>query len=276
MKPKILTALLLTLAMISPAKSALPATPLEPVYHALFSQQDGQAWQQLINLWPQMSSAAQRDAWRQALDAVVSRQCGNDLPIAAPAWLDHPTLVLIQRDIPLNRIYRVQFSGKGLRRDLHISLTLPNGEELMNEANAEYDPDQQFRLDSQERGEPFPAGIYHLTVRSGGDVWQQTLALQGSGGLNWLQRQGQKIILQPPTVPAACPPVWLEQTLLRRSDFQQIWWQRSDNLQLKPWPQRADADAIWANMSVIRVEARGGLTLRLEYRLAGPLLTLQN
>ena len=97
-----------------------------------------------------------------------------------------------------------------------------------------------------------------------------------SGGLNWLQRQGQKIILQPARVPAACPPVWLEQTLLRRSDFQQIWWQRSDNLQPKPWPQRADADAIWANMSVIRVEARGGLTLRLEHRLAGPLLTLQN
>jgi hypothetical protein len=276
MMTRSLTALLAMLAMTCSARGALPATPLEPVYHALFSQQNGQAWQQLINLWPQMSSAAQRDAWRQALDAVVSRQCGNDLPIAAPLWLDHPTLVLIQRDIPLNRIYRVQFSGKSLRHNLQISLTLPNGEEAMSGANAEYDQDQQFRLQSQERGEPFPAGIYRLTVRSGSEIWQQTLALQGLGGLNWVQRQGQKITFQPPTSPATCPLVWLEQTLLRRSDFQQIWWQRSDNLQLKPWPQRADADAIWANMSVIRVEARGGLTLRLEHRLAGPLLTLKN
>lgn len=61
MTPKILSALLLTLAMTPPVKSALPATPLEPVYHALFSQQDGQAWQQLINLWPQMSSATHGD-----------------------------------------------------------------------------------------------------------------------------------------------------------------------------------------------------------------------
>lgn len=258
------------------AHSALPVTPLEPVYHALFSQRNDQAWQQLMNLWPQMTSNVQRTAWRQALDAVISVQCGNDLPVAVPAWLDQPTLALVQRDIPLNRIYRVQLSGKSPRRDLHVSLTLPDGEEVLKDIAAEYDDDDgTFRLESEERGLPLPAGVYRLTVRSGSDVWQQALALQGSGALNWVQRQGAQIHLQRPTTAVACPSPWLEQSLLRRSDYQQVWWQRDDNLRLQPWPLRADAEALWANMSMIRVEARGGLTLRLEHRLAGPLLTLQ-
>src|SRR5476649_153318 len=187
MMRKALKATLLLFTVMS-AQAALPVTPLEPVYHALFSQRTDQAWQQLINLWPQMTSTTQRTAWRQALDAVVSGQCGNDLPVTAPAWLDHPTLALVQRDIPLNRIYRVQLSGNSPRHDFQVSLTLPNGKDVMKAAETEYDPDGQFSLNSQDLGEALPAGVYHLTVRSGNDVWQQSLALQGSGGLDWIQR----------------------------------------------------------------------------------------
>lgn len=270
------TGAVLLLLSLSGRAVMLPSTPLEPVYNALFSQRNGLAWQQLINLWPQLTSSTQRTAWQQALDAVVSGQCGNDLPVTVPDWLDAPTLSLTQRDIPLNRIYRVQFSGKSPRHDLQVSLTLPDGKEVMKDALAEYDPDGQFRLESRELGEALPAGVYHLTVRSGSDIWQQPLALPSSGGLNWIRRQGQQIHLQPPVTALACPSPWLEQTLLKRSDYAQVWWQRNNALQLQPWPQRADAADLWANVSVIRVEARGGLTLRIEHRLAGPLLTLQN
>jgi len=273
MRKALKTTLLLFTAMS--AQAALPVTPLEPVYHALFSQRTDQAWQLLINLWPQMTSTTQRTAWRQALEAVVSGQCGNDLPVTAPAWLDHPTLALVQRDIPLNRIYRVQFSGKSARHDVQVSLTLPDGEEALQGIAAEYEDDGQFRFESQERGLPLPAGVYRLTVRSGNNVWRQTLALQGSGEVNWVQRQGQEIHLQRPSAPVACPAPWLEQSLLRRGEYQQVWWQRDDNLHLQPWPARTDAEALWANVSVVRAEARGGLTLRIEHRLAGPLLRLQ-
>ncbi len=268
--------MILCLAPLAGQAATLPSTPLEPVYHALFSQRNDLAWQQLLNLWPQLTSSTQRTAWQQALDAVISGQCGNDLPVTAPAWLDHPTLVLVQRDIPLNRIYRVQLSGNSPRHDFQVSLTLPNGKDVMKAAETEYDPDGQFSLNSQDLGEALPAGVYHLTVRSGNDVWQQSLALQGSGGLDWIQRQGQKIHLQPPVTARACPSPWLEQTLLRRSDYKQVWWHKSDTLQRLAWPPRDDAAELWANVSVIRVEARGGLTLRMEHRLAGPMLTLQH
>lgn len=98
---------LLLLTMQNTAEAALPATPFEPVYHALFSQHNDLAWQQLIILWPQLSSTTQRTMWWQALEGVISAQCGNDLPIAVPKWLVHPLLTLIQRDTPLNLIYRV-------------------------------------------------------------------------------------------------------------------------------------------------------------------------
>jgi len=270
------TGSLLLLISVSGRAVILPSTPLEPVYNALFSQQNSLAWQQLINLWPQMTSATQRGAWQQALEAVISGQCGNDLPVPVPGWLDHPTLVLVQRDIPLNRIYRVQLSGNSPRHDVQVSLTLPDGKEIMNGAETEYGTDGQFRLESQDIGEALPAGVYHLTVRSGNDVWQQPLALQGSGGLNWIRRQGQQIHLQPPVTAPACPAPWLEQTLLKRSDYTQVWWQKNDHLHLQPWPPRNDAAELWANVSVVRVEARSRLTLRIEHRLAGPLLTLQN
>jgi hypothetical protein len=270
------TAAFLLLFSLSAWSVMLPSTPLEPVYNALFNKQNSLAWQQLINLWPQVSSAAQRTAWQQARDVIVSGQCGNDLPVTVPDWLDTPTLVLIQRDIPLNRIYRVQLRGKSQRRDLQVSLTLPGGKEITLGAEDEYEPDGDFQLESDEQGKALPAGVYQLTVRSGKDVWQHVLALPSSGGLNWIQRQGQQIHLQPPMTALACPTPWLEQRLLKRSDYTQVWWQKNEHPRLQPWPSRNDTAELWANVSVVRIEAQGGLTLRTEHQLAGPLLTLQN
>ena len=134
------------LSCLGAARASLPLTPLQPVYHALFQEQAATAWQQLINLWPGLNSDAQRQAWQSALAALVSRQCGNDLPVATPAWLDSPTLDLVQRDIPLNRIYRVQLTGKTQRRDLRVTLDLPSGEKLLAAAAPGYEPDGQFVL----------------------------------------------------------------------------------------------------------------------------------
>lgn len=266
----------LLLLSLSGRTVMLPSTLLEPVYNALFSKENSMAWQQLINLWPQVTGAVQRSAWQQALNALVSGQCGNDLPVTMPDWLDAPILVMIQRDSPLNRIYRVQFRGKSQRQDLKVSLSMPGGKEIMLDAEVEYEHDGYFQLESDEQGEALPVGVYRLTIRSENDVWQQVLALQGSSSLNWIQRRGQQIHLQPPVVAPACPTPWLEQRLLKSRDYTQEWWQKNDSLRLQPWPQRNDADDLWANISVVRVEARGALTLRIEHQLAGPLLTLQN
>ncbi|MDX6022235.1 DUF2861 family protein [Scandinavium sp. V105_16] len=267
---------LVWMMLVNQTAAALPVTPLEPVYHALFSQQTALAWQQLIAVWPQLNSNAQRRAWQEALNAVISAQCGNDIPVKTPAWLDSPTLVLIQRDIPLNRIYRIQLVGGSPARNLQISLIAPNGKDLMLGATAEYYAHDQFQLESQELGEPMPMGVYQLTLRAGSEVWQQSLALQGNRNLNWIQRQGHSVTLLPPETPSACPAPWLEQAMLKGSDYQQIWSLKSDQLQMQPWPRREDASELWGIAAVDREEARGGLTLRLEHRLAGPLLTLQN
>jgi Protein of unknown function (DUF2861) len=275
MRPRLLSGLL-WMALGGQTSAALPVTPLEPVYHALFSQQNALAWQQLINAWPELNSTTQRLAWQQALNAVISSQCGNDLPIGTPVWLDRPTLVITQRDTPLNRIYRIQLLGGSPHRNLQISLTTPDGKDLMQGATAEYYAQGQFQLESQELSEPLPMGVYRLTLRAGSDVWQQSLALQGVRSLNWIQRQGHNISLQPPDMPRACPAPWLEQALLKGSDYQQIWSQKSDKLQIQPWPPRNDVAELWGIAAVDREEARGGLTLRFEHRLAGPLLTLQN
>lgn len=263
---------LLLLACLGPARAALPLTPLQPVYDALFREQAGTAWQQLINLWPGLNSDVQRQAWQAALAALVSRQCGNDLPVAPPAWLDHPTLDLVQRDIPLNRIYRVQLHGKTERRDIRITLDLPNGERLLDRVAPGYEEDGEFRLESRELGTPLPPGVYQLTFASGSETWSQALALQGSATLAVFEHSGRGRALQLPPHTAACPVPWVEQSLLRRSDFVMVWRQRVARPEYLQWPQRADAEQLWSNVSVIRAEARGGLTIRTEHRLGGPLV----
>jgi len=275
MRPFIIPVVLL---MLSPYRTiaALPSSPLEPVYHALFTQRNDLAWQHLIGSWSKLNSLALHTAWRQALDAVISGQCGNDLPITSPAWVDHPSLEIIQRDIPLNRIYRVQLSGNSPRRNLQFSLSMPNGKVILEGTEADYDASGQFRLASQDQERALPAGSYVLTIRSGGDLWQQALALQGWGNLDWIQRKGDKVYIQPPVIPSACPNAWLEQALLSRNkNYEQIAWLKSTILQPQPWSDHGGTVDLWGRISVIRIEARGGLTLRLEHRLAGPLLTLQ-
>lgn len=268
--------ILLLLSDLGMARAALPPTSLQPIYHALFRDQANTAWQQLINLWPGLNSDAQRQAWQAALAALVSRQCGNDLPVAMPAWLDNPTLDLIQRDIPLNRIYRVQLSGKTKRRDLRVTLDLPSGEKLLAEVTPRYEVDDQFVLESKELGEPLPPGVYQLTFTSGAETWRRMLALPGSAALNWIRREGQGIKTQLPPHPDACPAPWVEQSLLLRPDFVTIWQRRVTRPDRLRWPQRADAASLWTNVSVIRAEARGGLTVRVVHRLGGPMAVKEN
>ncbi|MGB7192792.1 MAG: DUF2861 family protein [Collimonas pratensis] len=263
---------LVLLCCLGAASAALPLTPLQPVYHALLREQAGTAWQQLINLWPSLNSDAQRQAWLAALAALVARQCGNDLPVATPSWLDSPTLDLVQRDIPLNRIYRVQLHGQTNRRDVRITLDLPDGERLLDRAAPSYDSNGEFMVESKELGKPLPPGVYQLTFASGGETWSQALALHGSATLTVFEHAGRAGALQMPPHAAACPAPWVEQALLKRPDFAMVWWRRVATPEHLQWPQRADAEQLWTNVSVIRAEARGGLTIRTEHRLGGPLV----
>ncbi|MEO6917517.1 MAG: DUF2861 family protein [Collimonas sp.] len=270
------SAFLLMLSCAGTARAGLPDTPLEPVYHALFSGNASATWQQLIALWPRLDSDAQRLAWQASLTALVSRQCGNDIPVAVPSWLENPTLDLIQRDIPLNRIYRIQLNGKTSRRDLRISLELPDGERLLAEAVPVYEEKDEFRLESKELGEPFPPGVYKLAFSSGGETWRQSFALQGSAALNWIGREGAAIKVRLPEHAIACPAPWVEQMLLRRPAFSMVWWHRAERSDKLQWPQRSDVESLWSDVSVIRAEARGGLTVRMMHRLGGPLLQSGN
>ncbi|WP_211473101.1 DUF2861 family protein [Collimonas humicola] len=263
--------LLLWCCSTGAARAELPDTLMEPIYHALFDGKAAATWQQLIAVWPRLHSDAQRVAWQGALNALVSRQCGNDIPVAVPAWLDSPTLALLQRDIPLNRVYRIQLSGKARHRDLRVSLLMPDGGKLFSEAPATYEADNEFRLDSPELGEPFPPGVYQLTLRSGAQTWHQPVALQGSAALNWIGRESGRIKVHLPQHATACPMPWVEQMLLRRPDFSMVWWHRADKPDQLQWPSRNDAASLWTDVSVIRAEARGGLTVRTIHRLGGPL-----
>lgn len=271
MKLRLIAAFLFPLNL----QAALPETPLEPVYHQLFNQRGDLAYGQLTEVWPRLNSQAQRQAWEEALNAVVSHQCGKDLPSAVPAWLDDITLTLMQRDMPLSRIYRITLSGNSPRHDLRVSLLLPEGKEALSSMRVEYEPEGEFRVESEEFNQPLNEGVYLLTVSSGGQQWRQSLALQGINGLSQAQLQGHKIILHTPRVAASCPQPWLEQSLLKRDDYSQVWWQRSDKMALVTWPAE-QVENLWATVAVVSAENRGSVTVRTEHRLAGPLATLQN
>lgn len=255
--------------------ATLPQTPLEPVYHQLFNQRSDLANNQLIDVWPWLNSDTQRQAWKEALNAVVSRQCGKDLSTAVPEWLDDLTLTLMQRDMPLNRIYRITLSGKSPRHDINVVLMLPDGKKAFAAMLVQYEAEGEFRVESEEFTQSLSEGVYVLTVSSGGQHWQQPLALQGVGGLTQIQLHDRAIKLNTPQVAPACPKPWLEQTLLNRSDYNQIWWAKSDQLTLVPWPSKS-VESVWATVAVVSAENRGSVAIRTEHRLADPLATMKN
>ncbi|MEO3957837.1 DUF2861 family protein [Chromobacterium piscinae] len=150
----------LALAWAASAAAAplLPATPLEPAYHALLSGDRAGAWRQLDVLGAALSSAAQRQAWLALQHEMVAGQCGRDAPAAPPAWLGDLELDLIQRDIPLSRSYIVRLNGVSPRRDLRWSLRLPDGRELLAGAKTRYDG-RQFELESEDQSAALPPGV---------------------------------------------------------------------------------------------------------------------
>ncbi|WP_083338854.1 DUF2861 family protein [Chromobacterium sphagni] len=251
------------------AAPVLPATPLEPAYHALFSGDRAGAWRQLDALGAGLSSAAQRQAWLQLQRELVSGQCGRDMPLAPPPWLEELELDLIQRDIPLSRIYSVRLSGASSRRDLQWSLRLPDGRVLLAGNAARYQG-RRFELDSDEQAAALPPGVYRLTVQSGGQAWRQDLSLSGAAALDWLRRDGRRLEPRPPAQPSACPRPWLEQALLSQPDFELKWWRRRELGQPLSWPAGKGGQPLWASVSLLRAEFRGAVAVRQVHRLAAP------
>lgn len=262
----------LALAWAASAAAAplLPATPLEPAYHAFLSGDRAGAWRQLDGLGAALSSAAQRQAWLALQHEMVAGQCGRDAPAAPPAWLGDLELDLIQRDIPLSRSYIVRLNGVSPRRDLRWSLRLPDGRELLAGAKTRYDG-RQFELESEDQSAALPPGVYRLSAQSGGETWRQDLSLPGMAAMDWLRRDGRKLTPRPPTQPSACPRPWLEQALLSQPDFELRWWQRRELGQKLRWPANPDGQKLWASVSLLRAEFRGPIAVRQIHRLAAPL-----
>lgn len=263
--------LLCWLAFAMPLRASLPATPLESVYHALLDTRPSDAWEQLLASEARLSGRAQRIAWRQALEQLVAGQCGKDIPLTLPPGVEALTLKLVQRDLPLSRIYRVELNGRLTRPEIRFSLTMPDGVELLSGQPRETEPDGGFRIESQERAVGLLSGVWRLTIKEGNKVYVLPLALQGAAELNWLTRVDGQIQVKPPAVPGHCPSPWFEQALLNRADFQIIDWRRDDTFHWQRWQVKDSQQRYWSSLSVISAETRGGLVLEHEQRLAGPL-----
>lgn len=252
------------------AQPLLPATPLEPAYHALLGGDRADAWRQLAKLWHSLSSATQRRAWADLQDSLLAAQCGRDMPQTPPPWLSELELELRQRDIPLSRVYQAELRGISPRRDLSVSLRLPDGRDLLLNAAAAYGTGNVFRVESKEAGAAFPLGVYWLTVRSGGEQWRQALPLPATAALDWLRREGGGLALRPPPRDRACPAPWLEQRLLRRPAFDAVWSSRGEAARLQPWPARLRDSGLWASVSLTQASFRGAVSVQRVQRVAGP------
>lgn len=87
------------------------ADPLQPATLALLQGDNRHAWQSLQQAWPALNSDAERRSWQGMLAALSAQHCGKDFPLTLPDGVSELRLELIQRDAPLLRDYRVQFTG---------------------------------------------------------------------------------------------------------------------------------------------------------------------
>lgn len=239
--------------------------PLAGVNHALLNGDDPAAWRALADSWPNLSSQAQREAWRQALESLSREHCGKDAPLSLPAWLPDLTLELAQRDMPLARNYRVVLSGRGALLDARLQDGA--GRDLLRGGLLEREEGQRFRLESADLSQPLAAGVYRLQLNAAGRQWQAELALPEVANLSWLSRSPLAVASLPTARPACARP-WLEQSLLRRDDYSFVWWRRRELGQALNWPPRQGE--LWQSVALVRAEARGQLVLRVVHRQSGP------
>ncbi|WP_106076624.1 DUF2861 family protein [Chromobacterium amazonense] len=250
------------------ASTMLPETPLQPVYHAFFSGSNQQAWLQLIHIWPQLTDTIQQQAWLKLLVQMDNQHCGKDAPIAPPIWLSNLELDLIQRDLPLSRVYVARFSGKSKSKELNIELLTPDRQNLIKgKVSVE---NSSFSIEGREHISSFPMGVYHLIVNNGVEKWHAELPLSATSDLNWLQRKGNRLFLKKIQARNCCRPPWLEQELLSRTNFQRIWIKTLEPGQSLRWQPYADENKLWARVSFINSTSIGGVVLRQIHRQAGP------
>lgn len=259
-----LAGLLLCAASVQ-AAPPLPATPLQPVYRALFEGSPQLAWAALEDAWPQLPGEAARKAWAEALAALVERQCGRDLALAPPAWAGELRVALIQRDEPLRRYYRAALNVRQAAAGLRVTLTDPFGRVLLNAQ-----PLEEGQAESTDLDAPLPAGVYRLQLAAGGRSWSTRLALPRLADLAWLRRDGGHWQAQPAPSRAFCPPAHLVQAAYHQPDFRLLWWSRVDGPSAPAWPRRADAASVWASLSAVRRELRGAVEVELQHRVSGP------
>jgi len=255
----------------SMAMAAIPVTPLSSVYITLFEGQQYKAWDQLNSTWPALKSEIQRREWVKALRMLVSQQCGNNSPINTPEWLDEPVIEFIQRDIPLNRIYKIRMKAKTSHQELKIRLVSPSGRNLLEDTQLVFTKSNHFYLESKDYGVGFEAGIYELEIINNTDTWKIKISFQGTDDINWVNRINSHISTRRPKQPLVCPTPWVEQRILSLPNYEDVWFKQTKIRTPLRWPYRKDAKAFWASISVVRSEARGGLTLHFVHRFAGPL-----
>lgn len=242
------------------------ADPLQPATLALLQGDNRHAWQSLQQAWPALNSDAERRSWQGMLAALSAQHCGKDFPLTLPDGVSELRLELIQRDAPLLRDYRVQFTGEGAITA--AELIDPAGRDRLAGAQWEAEENSGVRVVGADLPTPLPAGLYQLRLAVAGKDWQVVLPLPAVQDLGWLSRS-PLAVANPPANPASCTPLWLEQTVLSRPQYSLLWWNRLPLDGKVGWPA-ATPDS-WRTLSLVQTSQRGQLVLQLSHSQAGPV-----
>ncbi|MGY3855039.1 DUF2861 family protein [Aeromonas aquatilis] len=242
------------------------ADPLQPATLALLQGDNRHAWQSLQQAWPALNSDAERRSWQGMLAVLSAQHCGKDFPLTLPDGVSELLLELIQRDAPLLRDYRVQLTGEG--PITAAELVDPAGRDRLTGAQWEVEENFGVRVVGADLPTPLPAGLYQLRLAVAGKAWQVVLPLPAVQDLDWLSRSPQ-VVANPPANPAACTPLWLEQTVLARPQYSLLWWNRLPLDGKVGWPA-ATPDS-WRTLSLVQTSQRGQLVLQLSHSQAGPV-----
>ncbi|ANB54204.1 hypothetical protein WM43_16855 [Aeromonas veronii] len=240
--------------------------PLQPATLALLQGDNRHAWQSLQQAWPALNSDAERRSWQGMLAALSAQHCGKDFPLTLPDGVSELRLELIQRDAPLLRDYRVQLTGEG--SITAAELVDPAGHNRLAGAQWEAEGSKGVRVVGADLPMPLPAGLYQLRLTVAGKEWQVALPLPAVQDLDWLSRS-PLAVANPPSNPASCTPLWLDQAVLARPQYSLLWWNRLPLDSKVGWPA-ATPDS-WRTLSLVQTSQRGQLVLQLSHSQAGPV-----
>ncbi|MBU2712985.1 DUF2861 family protein [Zooshikella harenae] len=242
-------------------------TPLTKAHESILQGDMPSFWQTMHDVW-NSETLDQSESWFNLLSVMYQRQCGRDLPIRLPLWLESLDIAIIQRDEPLRRYYRWEIEGYTKKYIRYIEIKGTNADlKLDNQVRQQK---RSFYGESEEQVKSIYGGVYQITVATAQEHWQGSILLAPLHNIQWINWQGNNWQITEDVnnnkVSLICPPQEIKAVIMKPISYELVWHQRIKAQESYSLP-KLQPGPYWYSVSFINHRFQGDIHIELQHRI---------